>query len=312
MKKPIVHILLATYNGKEYIGKMIDSLLSQDYPNIHILVSDDCSDDGTDQILADYAIRYPEIISHYQSGQHFGCAQNHFMHLLHRFQDAPYIMFCDQDDVWHEDKVRKTLDLMLRTEREPEIPVLVHTDLRVVDQDLRVISPSFCQHSGFDGNRLAFRQLLVQNVVTGCTAMINRSLAQMACECYCGGKMLMHDWWLALLASSCGKMAFLNEQTIDYRQHGKNSVGAKDVHSAEYLLDRLKSGKSRQSMVNAAYQAQAFLDCYGNYMKQNDKSVASAFASTAECSLLVRDYIYLKHKLLKHGLTRVVAQLLGL
>ena len=291
---------------------MIDSLLSQDYSNIHIIVSDDCSDDGTDQILADYAVCYPDTISHYRSGLHFGCAQTHFMHLLHRFQDAPYIMFCDQDDVWHEDKVRKTLDLMLRTEINHGIPTLVHTDLRVVDQNLRVISPSFCQHSGLDGNRLAFHQLLVQNVVTGCTVMINRSLAQIACESCFESKMLMHDWWLALLASACGEVAFLNEQTIDYRQHGKNSVGAKDVRSVKYLLNRLRTGQSKQSMVNAAYQAQAFLDCYGYCMKQTDRLSARAFASTAEKSLLVRDYIYLKHKLLKHGLTRVVAQLLGL
>lgn len=312
MKKPIVHILLATHNGEGYIREMLDSLLSQDYQNVRIIASDDSSDDGTDRILADYAARYPDTISHYRSGLCFGCAQTHFMHLLEKFQDAPYIMFCDQDDVWHEDKISKTLELMLRTEIVPEIPVLVHTDLRVVDQDLRVIAPSFCRHSGLDGNRLAFHQLLVQNVVTGCTVMINRSLARMACESYCVDSMLMHDWWLALLASACGKTAFLDEQTIAYRQHGKNSVGAKNVRSVKYLLDRWKTGESRRAMANTAYQAQAFLECYGQHMNENDRLAACAFASTVGSSFLVRDYVYLKHNLLKHGLTRIVAQLLGI
>lgn len=312
MNKPIVRILLATYNSRGYIGQMIESLLLQDYPKVRIVVSDDGSDDGTDRILEEYALRYPDTIIHYRSGLRFGCAQKHFMHLLRRFQDSPYIMFCDQDDVWHEDKVSKTLDLMRRTESDAGVPVLVHTDLRVVDRDLRVIAPSFCKHSGLDGNRLAFRQLLVQNVVTGCTVMVNGALAHIACEGCAADNMLMHDWWLALLASACGKVAFLDEQTIDYRQHGNNSVGAKNVRSAKYLLDRLKTGKSRRSMVDAAHQAQAFLDCYSEYMRENDKLAASAFASTAESSLLVRDYVFLKHKLLKQGLTRVTAQFLGL
>ena len=230
MEAPIVYILLAAYNGCAYIREQIDSLLLQDHTAIKIILSDDGSSDDTLKILNEYAQKYPEKILHYRSGVRFGCAQKHFMHLLGVFQDAPYLMFCDQDDVWHTDKVRKTLAKMQKLENGEMVPTMVHTDLRVVDGDLKEISPSFWKHSNLDGSRLALNQLLVQNVVTGCTMMINRPLAQLACRSV-PQKVLMHDWWLALLASACGRTGFLTEQTIDYRQHGNNSVGAKDVRS---------------------------------------------------------------------------------
>lgn len=312
MEKPMVRVLLASYNGANYIRQMIDSLLAQDYEELQIILSDDCSSDGTDAILAEYAAAYPDKVVHYCSGQRFACAQSHFMHLLSRFSDAPYIMFCDQDDIWHSDKVRLTLEEMLRCENDTNMPVLVHTDLRVVDKELNEISPSFCAHSGLEGSRLKLNRLLVQNVVTGCTVMINRSLAEIACHVDASRDMMMHDWWLALLAAACGKVCFLNQATIDYRQHGANAVGAKNVYSPGYLLGRLKSGKSRQSMKDAARQAQAFLNCFGDLLDPEAKEMVEAFASTADAPLLTRDRIYIKYGLLKNGFPRVAAQLLGL
>lgn len=92
--------------------------------------------------MQEYADRYPDRITHYRSGRRFGSAQKHFMHLLEQFGDqADYVMFCDQDDVWHPDKVRLTLRLMEQVETDPSLPVLVHTDLRVVDGELREMDP---------------------------------------------------------------------------------------------------------------------------------------------------------------------------
>lgn len=311
MQNDKVMILLASYNGEHYIRQMIDSLLNQDYPNVHIVLSDDHSSDGTCAILDAYASAHPDRITHYHSGQRFGCAQNHFMHLLRRFQDAPYIMFCDQDDVWHSDKVSITLKKMKELERDPQIPVLIHTDLRVVDQNLDEIAPSFCQHSCLDGNRLALNQLLVQNVVTGCTTMINRTLAAFASRECAQENMLMHDWWLALVASACGVIGFLDIPTIDYRQHGNNSVGAKNVRSFGYLVQRLRSSSMRKSLADAATQAEAFLLCYRDLLNAEQLGLLEAFVSTKNASLWKRNKTYFQYKLLKNGSIRVAAQLLG-
>jgi glycosyltransferase involved in cell wall biosynthesis len=312
MKNNCVRILVPTFNGAKYLPALLDSLLSQDHSDILITLSDDGSTDETLSIIESYANQAPERITHYRSGTHFGCAEQHFMHLLRAFSDDPYVMFCDQDDVWHTDKVRKTLVQMRKTEPDPNIPTLVHTDLRVVDASLNVMNPSFCRHSGIDGNRLALNQLLVQNVVTGCTVMINKALADLANRKTAPDTMRMHDWWLALLASACGRIGYLNEATIDYRQHGSNSVGAKDVRSPAYLLKRLFSSPMRSGLRLAALQAGCFAELYGDLLTAEQRNLIEAFASTADMGLLARDRIYIRHNLLKSGFVRRISQLTGL
>ena len=311
MNNQSVVILLATHNGQAYIRTMLDSLLAQDHNDVRIVVSDDNSSDDTVTILDEYAASHSERITHYRSGKTFGNAQRHFMHLLEQFHEQPYIMFCDQDDVWHTDKVRKTLELMKEIETDSATPAMVHTDLRVVDGELAELSPSFCKHSAIDGQRLALNQLLVQNVVTGCTMMINRRLAKMVCRNYDAEAMMMHDWWIALAASAFGKVAFLDEATIDYRQHGKNSVGAKNVHSASYLLGRLGSKSMRQALKMAAGQAEAFAKCYRELLTVKQQELVVAFAKTKNASLFARNRIYSQYNLKKYGLIRVITQYLG-
>lgn len=305
-----VLILLATYNGEKYVKEMIDSIIAQDYTDWSLILSDDGSTDSSRDILDEYASKYPDKITHYRSGQKFGNAQSHFMHLLSTHRDAPYIMFCDQDDIWHSDKVSKTLKKMKEIE-EPNTPCLVHTDLAVVDGELNEISNSFCKHSKLDGNRLKLNQLLVQNVVTGCTMMINKPLADLSCEKPLPKEALMHDGWIALICSVFGKSAFLDEPTIDYRQHGNNSVGAKNVTSLPYLIDRFKSKAMKNSLKNAAIQAKAFLDSFGDQILDEKRVVIEDFAKTADCSAFKRNRIYLKHRLFKCGAIRIIAQFIG-
>ncbi len=303
-----VLILLAAYKGGAYIRPMVDSILRQEYTNWRLILSDDGED--TAPILQEYADAYPDKITHYRSGLRFGSAQKHFMHLLRTFyREAPYIMFCDQDDVWRTDKIGKTLELMKATETEPSVPVLVHTDLNVVDGDLKPIAPSFLAYSSLDGNRLKLHQLLVQNVVTGCTVMINRALAALADRDVPEGGMLMHDAWLALLAAACGKCAFLPLATIDYRQHGSNTVGAKNSRSLGYMVQKARSG-IRKPMENNAMQAGALLGCYGDVLSQEQKQLLSQYSSIFEVSKLHRIRRYYQYGLWKNGLHRKIAQLI--
>ena len=305
-----VLILLATYNGEKYINEMVDSILNQDYEDWALVLSDDGSTDKTPEILDEYAAKFPNKITHYCSGQRFGNAQKHFMHLLNTHRDAPYIMFCDQDDRWHSDKVSKTLEKMQEIE-ETDTPCLVHTDLVVVDGELNKISDSFCKLSKLDGNRLALNQLLVQNVVTGCTMMINKRLADLSCEKPLPEEALMHDGWIALICSVFGKSAFLDESTIDYRQHGNNSVGAKNVASLPYLIERFKSKAMKNSLKNAAIQAKAFADSFGENISEDKKVIIEDFAKTADCSVFKRNRIFIKHRLFKCGAVRIIAQFIG-
>ena len=178
--------------------------------------------------------------------------------------------------------------------------MLVHTDLRVVDGQLHEMDPSFQHYSGLDGHRLALEQLLVQNVVTGCTMMINRSLARLACR----------PVGEALIAAAMGRAVFLDRATIDYRQHGGNVVGAKDPRSAGYVLQKLKGGAVRRSLVDTARQAGAFLSCYRQELTPDQQALLADYAAAPEKGKLARLALYRRRGLWKYGLNRRIGQIL--
>ena len=304
-----VTILLAAYRGAAYVGAQIESVLKQDCGDWFLILSDDGED--TADVLDFYARSYPDRIVHHRSGRRFGSAQKHFMYLIGRFGgEAPYTMCADQDDIWHPDKVRKTLAAMEAAEADAggPIPCLVHTDLRVVDGQLQEMDPSFMHFSKIDGTRLAFHQLLVQNVVTGCTMMINRPLAALAARGENEPAMLMHDWWIALTASALGRAVFLPEATMDYRQHGGNVVGAKNAGSLSYMKSRLKGDYARKMRDDSIAQAKAFLQCYETELSEKQKEICTAFASLPEQNRAARLRTLQKYHLWKNTLSRRAGQ----
>ena len=107
-------ILLATYNGEKFLPEQMDSLFSQTYADFVIYAHDDGSTDQTVGILRQYEKKYPEklVILEYEPQ---GGAKNNFYSLMQRI-DADYYMFCDQDDVWHPEKIEKTLKKILELE----------------------------------------------------------------------------------------------------------------------------------------------------------------------------------------------------
>ena len=305
-----VIILLATHNGEKYLNVMIDSILSQDFREWRLILSDDASEDGTMDILRFYAEKYPEKITLYQSGQRFGNAKHHFMHLLEQFNEAEYLMFADQDDRWHANKVSATLRLMKQLEEKTNVPVMVHTDLCVVDENLQCLNPSFMKYSNLDGSRLGVNTLLIQNVVTGCTMMLNRALVKKVAGTMVKSDILMHDWWIALVASTCGVTGFLNEATMDYRQHGENSVGAKDSHSARYILNRSVSGENYIAIRNTFLQARALSEAFGKEMKPKDAALVAVYGEAADANFLKRRWMYIKYGIFKKGISRKIGQLI--
>ena len=231
--------------------------------------------------------------------------------LLAAAATAPYVMFCDQDDVWHPDKLQKTQRKMRAMERQfgTDTPILVHSDLRVVDQDGREIAPSMAAYQKLDLMRTSFCQLLSQNVVTGCTVMANRALMDLAGPW--PDQAVMHDWYLALVAACFGKIGLVEEATIDYRQHGHNQVGSKNAASAQYVAKRAtETKKSRQVLLDTYAQAGAFVAQYGEKMPPAYYEAACAFAAMPQKHKLARLYTLTKYRLWKGGLVRKIGQCL--
>lgn len=266
MKKTV--ILLATYNGEKFLPALLDSLLYQTVPS-EIVVSDDGSTDGTGEILRAYAEKMPLTIL---PNKRCGGAKENFMRLLQDAPEAAYYLFCDQDDVWHPEKTEKTLLKMQEIEQAGR-PALVHGDLTVTDENLRVLAPSLFDYQKLSPEQTPW-QSLIQNNVTGCTVMINGALRQMALRAGEADGMIMHDWLLNLLASFCGTVGFINEPLIDYRQHGGNEVGAKNVGSLPYLAGKMKNGrKNRESLRATQRQAALLAERYREELGENFKGV---------------------------------------
>lgn len=272
---------MATYNGATFLSAQLDSILAQDTDCWHLTVSDDGSTDETSEILDYYVRRFPEKIARIHSGHRFGNARDHFFWLMGQCR-ADYMHFCDQDDVWHPDKVRLMQEALERAEVQygAGMPLLVFTDQTVADESLKQIAPSLMRLQQQNPDATDCRNILFQNIVTGCTSAINRSLAELAGQCGDTSNVIMHDWWLALVAAKFGKLVYLDVSTMDYRQHGNNSVGAKDVRSFGYILKKIRTlGALKGAFSEKKTQALEFSKVYSDKLDVQEREFFEAFQS---------------------------------
>jgi len=290
-----ISILLATYNASHYLKIQLDSLSTQTYKNFKIFVRDDLSTDNTLEILNSYNL---EIIS---STQNVGIQRNFNILLDYALQrsDDKYFMFCDQDDAWQADKIEKTLIKMKELEsRFGEIPLLVHTDLVVVNDELQTVDKSFFHYEQINPTLNELNRLLMQNTITGCTVMINKKLAELAMPIPV--KAIMHDRWLGLAASCFGKIGTVTEATILYRQHGYNSVGTKGFKLKYFISNLLRKNIVSRNIV----QAKAFLEIYRKSLDDETIEMLEEFSNLESKSFWKKRKILLKYKLLKQGFLR--------
>ena len=216
-------------------------------------------------------------------------------------------MFCDQDDIWLPTKIERTLLAMKNAEDNGDTPVLIHTDLNVVDSNLNVISPSFFGFNHLNQSDITLPKLLVQNYVTGCTVMINRAFKNI-----CGDisdKCIMHDWWLALVAVLFGKLVCLEEATILYRHHQDNQVGAKASYGLSLVKQKLASIELVRKNYNATYvQAQALIESYGNVLKKEQREMLELYCEIKNMSKLKKIYTVNKYGFKKGAFLRALGQ----
>lgn len=292
-----VEILLATYNGAAYLEAQLESLLKQTFQDWKVIARDDGSSDATLKILKDFAQRHPNRIQIIEDGKKGLGAKGNFARLL-EFAQARYVMFCDQDDVWLPSKIELTLARMQALEAKlgPQTPVLVCTDLEVVDRNLQRIAPSLVEYQSLEPRSgQPWKHLMVQNFVTGCTVMLNRSLLQQALPIPLEAKM--HDWWLALVGGVFGHIEFVPEPTVLYRQHGNNDTGA-----AAWNLEtiRLKANQAQQSIRASQLQARAFHARFG----EKTPRVMQEFANLSSNGFLSRRQWIWRNKVAYKGLIR--------
>jgi len=295
-----VIVLLSTYNGEKYLQGQLDSLYKQKYTNFNAIVRDDKSTDNSLKILKAHNI---EVMP---KGKNLG-PKGSFSALLDYIlkSDSNYFMFCDQDDIWQVDKIEKTLKKMKELENEfGNIPLLVHTDLEVVDEDMKTIDKSFWHFEQISPSINEFNRLLMQNTITGCTVMINRKLAELAMPI--PTDVIMHDWWLGLVASKFGKIDYVDEALIKYRQHAQNSIGANGF-GIDYIINKIFTA---MNLMPHQKQAKVFLEIYRESLDDETIEMLEEFSNLESKSFWQKRKILLKYKILKQGFIRNVGLLL--
>ncbi|MEQ8954202.1 MAG: glycosyltransferase family 2 protein [Gammaproteobacteria bacterium] len=289
MATPQLAILLSTYNGETYLAEHLDSLLDQSMHEFVLVVRDDGSQDGTWEILQDYAGRYPQKINLVPGNNTNLGASNSFSVLMeyvlqHKAAlglEKAYMMFCDQDDVWRRDKIELQWRAMQQCEQDhAEQPVLIHSDLAVVSADGDLMAESMAHYQGLETERNRFHHVVLSNLVTGCTAFFNEALARRASPI--AGDATMHDWWLALVATAFGRVHYMEQSLVQYRQHGANVIGARekipDGLRDKSFWKRVVQPGANPHLAEVARQAGVFRRYFGNQLgvRQRTSLIAAA------------------------------------
>lgn len=258
----IVNILLSTYNGEKFLHEQLESLFAQKDIKPVITVRDDGSDDATIIFLNEYQKNNKLV---WYTGENLGPARS-FLDLLQQSEDYPYYAFCDQDDVWDEDKLKIAVDKLVGY---TDIPAVYYSTAGKVDEELNPLPTStFIQPKNFAG-------YLVTSGA-GCTMVLNHTMAEVLKE-YNPSYCCMHDLWvLRLCATLGGKIVYDTESHIKYRQHSSNVYGGQksiltkikyQIHNkacsssntAQELLKGYSDGISKEKLY--------YLEMLANYKK---------------------------------------------
>lgn len=225
----MIDVLLATYRPEPtWLDAQVKSVLAQKDVDVNLIKREDDSGLG---------------------------ASANFNELL-RLSKSDYAAFCDQDDIWEEDKLRRQMGEMEQMEATfgENIPMLVFCDSLVVDSEMHSLGGTNLGNLGVDAKTgVAVNRLAMQNFIPGHSMLINAALRKLVGEI--PSEAVMYDYWVALIAAAFGRIGFVKEPLVRYRQHQGNSLGQ----------GRRSSGavEFRRRLAANVKQAKAFVNRFG-------------------------------------------------
>ena len=233
--RPVVCVMMSTYNGEKYIKEQLDSIFIQQEVEVKLFVRDDGSLDSTVEIIKEYSKRYP--VSIYCDGENVGPGES-FMRLVYKCANIPkieYYAFADQDDIWFSDKLHIAIEAIKKSGDDK--PILycsnqyIYVDGR--NEGIRHKEPQ----------RVDLISHMTKNTIAGCTFVFNKALAKLVAEVERTDsriiKYRLHDAWLMLVAIVCGKVIYDGTSHMLYRIHSENTVGVKEIAISK-RLNRLR------------------------------------------------------------------------
>lgn len=287
-----VNILMSTYNGQQFLAEQIRSIQEQSYTDWTLFIRDDGSSDNTKEILKDFEHQDSRIhLIDSDKSDNLGVIKS--FHKLVNHDRADYYFFSDQDDVWLPNK----LELSLKEAQNylADFPLMVYMDLKVVNQDLEIMTESMVKSQSHHANTELVQEL-TENTVTGGVAMINHALAEMWQET---DDILMHDWYLALLASAFGNLVFIDQPGELYRQHSDNVLGARTLSKRfkKWIRPHILFAVYWDLIKNSQKQARHLLQMP---LSQSNRELIEAFVTIMDKPMLERFRILRKYGLRKN------------
>lgn len=301
-----IHIVLAAYNGASYIREQLDSVLANGRDDIWIEICDDGSTDDTVQIAREYEAEY-DCIGVHENKKNLGYVKN-FIEGIKRSK-SPYIMLCDQDDIWDPDKITRTMRAMEKLEQKhadrETTPLLVFTDAMNFDSETGKQSGSFHKSSHLDVAKTDVAHLLMENKCIGCTVMVNAAVLPFLDTL--PEEVRVHDWWLALICSQFGEISYLAETTLQYRQHRGNMIGGSSF--PDYVKNRISNLKRQKEALEQTFsQGEAFYRMF--QFELDGQPAVRAFARMGNTGFWRRRWYTVRYGFWKSGWMRNIALLL--
>lgn len=204
-----IDILLATYNGAEYLRNQLLSIQAQTFTNWKLIIHDDGSNDGSKDILKEFAAKDNRIIFIDDNITKLGPSGN-FMHLL-QFSEAPFICFADQDDIWLENKLKVCYDII--SNKDNSKPQIINSNCILWDGNnmmgIRIIKKN------------SIKDILFSNGgIQGCASMFNRKVLDLMMRPI--EYVAMHDHLMALIGVSNNCIEYVDTPLLLYRRHSSN------------------------------------------------------------------------------------------
>lgn len=266
---------MATYQGSAFIRQQLDSIISQTYTDWEMIIRDDLSNDGTIEIIKEYATRDERIKIMDTEGEH-GSATINFSVLFdyaYRFSNCD-LMFADQDDIWYKDKVASSVNFIRDIESKVEAgtPVMVYSAIQYIDVNNQIIEQELYLPASLD-----FKVLVNQNHAYGCTMILNRSLVEKIKHIPITAEN--HDYWISLVACGLGKAQLNPAKLLGYRQHANNVSANVDQSKLSARINRyLKNTEVMLPLLRKNfYMISHFYDIYGDSLNLQDQNLIAGY-----------------------------------
>jgi len=258
-KQKLISIALATYNGERYLHRQLDSIFNQTYKNLEVIASDDCSSDGTIEILKEYKKKYG--LKYSVNKKNLGFVKN-FENAINKCK-GDYIALADQDDIWMPNKIERLVN-------EIGDYSLICSDAELIDGKDMKIADSFRKYSNnYIAEGKNFTTMVFRNFVTGCTSLVTRNLIVKTIPIPDG--VHHHDWWLALIAAKTNGIKYLDETLIKYRQHSYNDTGANKKINIFQKLNEFTQKQNKGHFQKEIINLQAMLN--STYFTGEEKAI---------------------------------------